>query len=149
MNTPPESESKTEPSERSARLFKAISKWDRDGEAPDSGLVHGVSEDPQIAPLPLTNTEIVQLQIRVIALENLLSALLVDASDQQLSLAREIASGITPRPGFTPHRLTLHAAARMTNLIDRSDHIRKLQWASGGDADSSLRSQASDMGRTD
>lgn len=149
MNTPPESEPKPEPSERSARLFKAISKWDSDSDASDSGLANRFSETPQATPLPLTNAELVQLQIRVIALENLLAALLVDASDQQLSLAREIASGITPRPGFTPHRLTLHAAARMTNLIDRSDHIRKLQLASDGGADPTLRARAPDMGRTD
>jgi hypothetical protein len=148
MNTPPESEPTPEPSERSARLFKAISKWDTDGEVSDGGLVHGFAETPQATDLPLTNAELVQLQIRVIALENLLAALLVDASDQQLSLAREIASGITPRPGFTPHRLTLHAAARMTNLIDRSDHIRKLQSVSVEGADPTLRAQASDKGRT-
>ena len=76
--------------------------------------------------LPLKNVELVQLQIRVIALENLLAVLLADASDQQLNLAREIADCISPRPGFTQHRLTIHAAARMNNLIERSGRLRNI-----------------------
>ena len=53
---------------------------------------------------PLENAELVQLQIRVIALENLLIALLAQASEQQLDLARHMAAHISPRAGATPHR---------------------------------------------
>ena len=80
---------------------------------------------PQDA-LPLTNAEIVQLQIRVIALENVLAVLLAEASEHQLELVREMSAYISPRPGFTPHRLTINAAARMINLIDSAGHVRKL-----------------------
>lgn len=60
------------------------------------------------------------LHIRVIALENLVIALLATASDEQRSVAREMSGYISPRPGFTPHPLTLHAADHMTDLIDRA-----------------------------
>ena len=65
-----------------------------------------------------------QLQVRVVALENLVIALLAQASDRQLSLAREMATYISPRPGFTRHGLTIHAAAQMVHLVDRSGHFR-------------------------
>jgi hypothetical protein len=59
----------------------------------------------------MTNAELVALHARVIALENLLISLLATASDKQLNLAREMAGFISPRPGFTHHPLTVHAAA--------------------------------------
>lgn len=49
---------------------------------------------PPDAP-PLTNAELVQLHIRVIALENLVTSLLSEASDRQLMIAREMAAYIT------------------------------------------------------
>lgn len=72
----------------------------------------------------LTNAELVQLQIRVIALENLVISLLADRSDQQLESAREMAAYISPRPGYTPHRLTTHAADQMTHLVERARIFR-------------------------
>jgi hypothetical protein len=70
---------------------------------------------------PLTNAELVQLRIRVIALENLVIALLAEASDRQLALARGMATYISPRTGFTPHPVTLRAADEMLSLVDRAD----------------------------
>ena len=84
-----------------------------------------VSMAPAPGAPPLTNAELVQLQIRVIALDNLLAVLLADASDRQLELAREIAASISPRQESTPHPLTLHAAARMVSLIERAIHLRE------------------------
>jgi hypothetical protein len=69
---------------------------------------------------PLTNAELVQLRIRVIALENLVVALLAEAPDQQLNLARGMATYISPRAGFTPHPITLRAAEEMLSLVDRA-----------------------------
>jgi hypothetical protein len=66
----------------------------------------------------------VQLRIRVIALENLLIALLANVSDRQLDLAREMAAYISPRPGYTPHSLTIQAAALMIDLIERAGQFR-------------------------
>ena len=69
-------------------------------------------------------TECAQLRIRVVALENLVIALLAHAPEQQLLLAREMAIHISPRPGFTPHRLTLHAADEMRSLVERAGRFR-------------------------
>ncbi len=73
---------------------------------------------------PLANAELVQLQIRVIALENLVVALLAQGSVEQLQLARDMAVYISPREGFTPHPLTIHAAAQMVHFVERAEHFR-------------------------
>lgn len=78
---------------------------------------------------PLTNAELVQLRIRVIALENLVIALLADAPDRQLTLARGMANYISPRAGFTPHPITLRAADEMLSLVDRADRYPRPQTA--------------------
>ena len=75
----------------------------------------------------LTNAELVQLRVRVIALENMVIALLANAPPEQQALAREMASYISPRPGHTPHTLTLHAADQMRNLVDRADRFQAAQ----------------------
>ena len=81
---------------------------------------------PNSSPLsdapPLTNAELVQLQIRVIALENLVVALLAHASDEQHALAQDIATSIFPRPGVE-HRLTEQATAQMEHLMQRSQRL--------------------------
>ena len=85
------------------------------------------AEPPCADVPPLTNAELVQLQVRVIALENLVITLLAQASERQLAFAREMATYIAPRRGFTPHRLTLHAAAAMLSLVDRADNFRLIE----------------------
>ncbi|MBC7705030.1 MAG: hypothetical protein H7274_13940 [Rhodoferax sp.] len=73
----------------------------------------------------MSNAELVQLQVRVIALENVLIALLSRAPEHQLDLMREMAAYISPpRPGFTAHPLTIHAAAQMIHLIERAGHFQ-------------------------
>jgi|SRR6185437_396427 len=105
--------------------LRALSRWDNEGGAiprdihGGSMIVDGQSEVPQ-----LTNAELVQLRIRVIALENVVIALLAQAPDRQLALARDMAAYISPRPGFTPHPLTVHAAAEMLHLVERALHFR-------------------------
>jgi len=51
-------------------------------------------------------------------------ALLAEAPDRQLDLVREMAAYISPRPGFTQHPLTVHAAAEMIDLVERALHFR-------------------------
>jgi hypothetical protein len=62
----------------------------------------------------------VQLRVRVIALENLLISILATASEEQLQFAKAMADYITPRPGFTPHALTMSAASTMNDLLERA-----------------------------
>lgn len=70
-----------------------------------------------------TAAEWTEMKTRVIALENLVIALLANASPRQRVVAREMAELIIPRPGATPHRLTVHAAHRMGDLIDRAERL--------------------------
>jgi hypothetical protein len=113
-----------DPSERTRLREKALSRWANEGGAGEGGRLHPASTIAADAP-PLTNAELVQLQIRVIALENLLTVLLAGSSERRLALARDMAAYISPRPGFTPHRLTIHAAARMISLVEGASHFRE------------------------
>lgn len=112
-------------SKSSQQRQRALARWDNEGGAgplgPQSRLV--AHEVQQHAPA-LINAELVQLRVRVIALENLLIALLAEASDRQLDLVREMATYISPRPGFTQHPLTVHAGAHMVDLVERAEHFR-------------------------
>jgi hypothetical protein len=102
----------------------ALSRWDNEGGAgPHGSQEHGV-ELTDIPPL--TNVDLVQLRIRVIALENLVIMLLAEGSDKQRDLAREMATYISPRSGFTQHPLTIQAAAHMNDLVDRAVHYRSV-----------------------
>jgi len=101
---------------------RALSKWDNEGGALAS-MPHGTHADVP----DMTNAELVQLRIRVIALENLIIAVLAEGSDRQLEVAREMADYISPRPGFTQHPLTIQAADHMTDLVDRAVHFRTVQ----------------------
>jgi hypothetical protein len=104
---------------------RALSRWENEGGAiPPSAQVSSISGEVQSEIPQLTNAELVQLRVRVIALENLVITLLAGASDQQLDLAREMAAYISPRPGVTHHPLTIHAAAQMIDLIARASHFR-------------------------
>lgn len=100
----------------------ALSTWDNEGGA-GAGATQTSDEARSEVPR-LTNAELVQLRIRVIALENLVIAMLAQASDRQIDLAREMAAYISPRPGFTQHPLTIHAAALMIDLVERAGHFR-------------------------
>ncbi len=104
----------------------ALSRWDNEGGAGPGESQKGTVFDEVGTEIPeLTNTELVQLRIRVIALENLVITLLAGASDQQLDQARKMAVYISPRPGFTQHPLTIQAATQMVSLVDRAGQFRE------------------------
>jgi hypothetical protein len=103
---------------------QALSRWDNEGGAGAGPAVALPADKEQIPAPEMSNADLVALRVRVIALENLLISLLATASDQQLELAREMADYISPRPGFTHHPLTTHAAAHMIDLIQRSSRFR-------------------------
>jgi hypothetical protein len=103
----------------------ALSRWDNEGGAGPDGPQEASIGTIDASAVPwLSNAELVQLQVRVIALENLLLALLSQSSDEQLDLVREMAAYISPRPGFTPHPLTIHAASHMVHLVERARLFR-------------------------
>lgn len=104
---------------------RALSRWDNEGGAGSSGPQMEPAAAEDRVPMPENNAaEVGVLHIRVIALENLVIALLAASSDRQLEQAREMAAYISPRPGFTPHPLTTHAAAHMLDLVERAARFR-------------------------
>ena len=107
---------------------RALSRWDNEGGAGPMGPPRFQPDNERTAVPELTNAELVTLRIRVIALENLMISLLATASDDQLRLAREMAGYISPRPGFTQHPLTIHAAAHMVDLVERANHFRDFEF---------------------
>jgi hypothetical protein len=102
---------------------QALSRWENEGGASGPIVAAAADKEQTLAP-EMSNAELVALRVRVIALENLLISLLATASDRQLEVAREMAGYISPRPGFAHHPLTIHAAAHMTDLIERSARFR-------------------------
>ena len=66
------------------------------------------------------------LVVRLIALENIIVALLADAPESQSERMRDIARYISPRAGSTPHRLTIEAARNIEALVERAAHYRSL-----------------------
>ncbi len=98
---------------------RALSRWENEG-----GATPGAGRQAETPPL--TDSELVQLRVRVIALENMVISLLARSSERQLDHVRELATYITPRPGFTPHHLTIRAAAGMNNLLERAWRFRDI-----------------------
>lgn len=100
---------------------RALARWANEGGSGqcgrDSDFASGRDETEMP---PIGDTQIGLLHIRVIALENLVIALLATASGPQLDLARDMARMIEPRIDAAPHPLTIRAAARLTDLIERS-----------------------------
>lgn len=94
----------------------AVSTWENEG---GSELGPPPAAEPTVA-----SAEGVQMRVRIIALENLVIALLADASEHQRATALEMGGFISPRPGSTPHPLTLRAADAMRSLLERADRFR-------------------------
>lgn len=101
-----------------------LSEWDNEGGAGRCGPKESTAGLPAPEIPELTNTELVQLRVRVIALENLVTALLAGAPERQHDLARSMAEQISPRRGTTPHPLTIQAASHMNGLVERAIHYR-------------------------
>lgn len=99
---------------------RALSRWTNEGGAVEPSLANLVHP-------PMSQTELTQLRIRTIALENVVIALLEAAPDEQRATVREMADAIAPRSGSTPHPLTESAALHMNHLVDRAEHFRKLR----------------------
>lgn len=114
----------SDPSKDALLRQRALSRWDNEGGAKHADLEIHSSEDHQATVPKMSESELVALHIRMIALENLVISLLATASDGQLELAREMASYISPRPGFTQHPITTRAADHMTDLVERAERFR-------------------------
>ena len=100
---------------------RAIGRWENEG-----GSLDGWSHQDQAATVAgeIGDAEDGNIKVRLIALENLVVALLAEAPESQSELVREMARFISPRPGMTPHRLTIEAARNMLAMVERAAHYR-------------------------
>jgi hypothetical protein len=121
-----------EATRRAEQRQRALQRWDNEGGAGPGRLPADEDLDTVLrsAP-PLSNAELVQLHVRLIAVENVLIALLAQADDAQRGLIRDMAAYISPRPGFTPHPMTIGAAGEMVSLLERSNHFRPTRTGTG------------------
>jgi hypothetical protein len=121
------SRERSDPQDDLLQRQRALARWDNEGGAGTSGpQVDAASVDDATSAPAITDSELLALHSRIIALENLVTSLLATASDHQLQLVRDMAAYITPRPGFTRHPLTIHAAAHMIHLVDRAALLRSV-----------------------
>jgi hypothetical protein len=106
----------------------ALARWDWEGGVAAAGA-EATAAEPSTQPctLDFAGTEMAQLRMRVVALENLVLALLMHGSVDQRAAADAMAQYIRPRPGFTAHPLTLRAAARMVQLLQRASALHGAQ----------------------
>jgi hypothetical protein len=100
---------------------RAIGRWENEG-----GSLDGRPRQEQSATVAgeIGDAENGNIKVRLIALENLVVALLAEAPESQSELVREMARFISPRPGMTPHRLTIEAARNMLAIVERAAHYR-------------------------
>lgn len=111
---------------------RAIGRWENEGGSSNGGSSAGLHQHPmQTVAGEIGDPEAANLRVRLIALENLIVALLAGAPEGQSTLVREMAEYISPRPGATPHRLTVEAARNMLALVERAAHYKSLEWESG------------------
>ena len=107
--------------DRANERQKALARWDNEGGAEPGGIQdESISSEGIGENRALTNAETAQLHVRVIALENIVIALLAESSDRHLQLARDMAAYILPRPGYRRHPATVHASAQMVHLLHRA-----------------------------
>ena len=104
---------------------RSLARWDNEGGAGDGGaqVTPGLADRATSVPA-MSDSELMALNSRIIALESLVTSLLATATEDQLELARDMADFITPRAGFTRHPLTIDAAAHMINLVERAERFR-------------------------
>lgn len=100
---------------------RAIGRWENEGGSVD-GWPH--SDGTATVAGEIGDAEDANIRVRLIALENLVVALLAQAPESQSELVREMARYISPRPGMTPHRLTIEAARNMLAIVERAANYR-------------------------
>lgn len=97
----------------------ALARWDNEGGALAAAVL---AEHPDLPVM--SNAEIVLLRVRVIALENILIAVLATGSERQIQAARDMAERISPHPDAARHPLTIRAAQHMDGIVHRALHRR-------------------------
>lgn len=106
---------------RAKTLQRAVMRWENEGGARGD-------RDPDTLRATIVgkvgDAEAVNIRVRLIALENIVVALLASGTRDGPELVREMAKYISPRSGATPHRLTIEAARNMLAIVERAEHCR-------------------------
>lgn len=103
---------------------RALAGWENEGGAGPCGPFDLTASLDCGIPLPeMGKAELLTLHIRVVALENMVLALLAAASKRQIEAARAMPAFIAPRPGATAHPLTILAVGHMTDLLARAQRF--------------------------
>lgn len=76
-------------------------------------------------PPPVTTVEWDHLRFRVVALENLLIALMADGPLPRLDRLREMARHVAPRRGSAEHPVSQFAAVQIIHMVERARHVKK------------------------
>jgi hypothetical protein len=100
---------------------RALAGWEVGSGAGPCGPLDLVTRFDAHKSLPdMGKAELLTLHIRVVALENMVLALLAGASKRQIKAARAMPAFIAPRRGATAHPLTILAVGHMTDLLARA-----------------------------
>lgn len=121
--------STTEAEQQRLRMIALSRSENEDGASLDVPQASSASGGASFDDPAWARTEAEQLRIRVIALKNLVIALLAQALESHRALAREMTAYISPRPGCTPHPLAMRAADEMLSLVNRAGQFRVLPEA--------------------
>ena len=102
----------------------ALARWDNEGGA----LSHPAPVKPPVVDVDhhLSNLELVCLRSRVIALENIVVAMLAGATHDQRAIVHDMALFVRPPLDAVQDRLTMHAADLMDNLADRATRFQRV-----------------------
>src|SRR3546814_5286191 len=92
---------------------RAIGRWENDGGS--SAGLH--QQQMQTVAGEIGDAEASNLRARLIALENLVVALLAGAPDGQSVLVREMAAYISPRPRSEEHTSELQSLMRISYAV--------------------------------
>ena len=113
---------------RDAIHRRVIGRWENEGgsvRAWNRDMTRDMTDEDSITVAgEIGDAEAANTRVRLIAIENIIVALLANAPDDRLELIREMADFISPRPGMTPHRLTIEAARNMLAIVERAEHYR-------------------------
>ncbi|MEP7316433.1 MAG: hypothetical protein ABI667_07035 [Sphingomicrobium sp.] len=99
---------------------RALGRWENEG---GRGASRASNTTTSVAG-DIGDVETGHLRSRLIALENIVLALLAGAPESRSELVLEMADHISPRPSFTQHRMTIEAAGQMRALVDRAAHYK-------------------------
>lgn len=102
----------------------ALARWDNEGGA----LSHPVPVKPPFVDVVhhLSDQEVVCLRSRVIALENIIVAMLAGGSRDQRAVVHDMALFVRPPLDAVQDRLTMHAADLMDHLADRATLFQRV-----------------------